>query len=183
MHHARSYHCLFTNNQRAVLVPSFVCFPLGGPAGASRMEEALHVHRPPTRGLSPPHLPSSATPTPHGATPPSDPHQAYFNEALLAMQRLETPPLLTNNVGGSVPASALRGAYTHKVAISADRFCRLAEVTSCWARTVDGRAGEQLDCPEHVMRRDNQKCDAFVVTALGVCMSADAKKGAKKAQR
>lgn len=98
----------------------------------------------------------------------------YFAEALRAMQVLQTPAVLTNNAGGTVPASSLRSAYTRRVAIRADKHCRLAEVTSCWEKLPDGRLGGQVDCPDHVMRgRDSTKCSSFLVTALGQCMAAD----------
>ena len=70
------------------------------------------------------------------------PPAQYFDEALRAMRELPgdrgTPGILTRNVGGTVDAAALRGEYRKRVALSADKHCRLAEVTSCWRKQPDG---------------------------------------------
>ena len=72
---------------------------------------------------------------------------------------------------------ALRGEYRKRVALSADKHCRLAEVTSCWRKQPDGSVGEQCDCPPHVMKgRDNGRCASLVVAQLGQCLAADSKR-------
>ena len=103
---------------------------------------------------------------------------AEDREALRAMRELPgdrgTPEMLTRNVGGTVDAAALRGEYRSRVALSADKHCRLAEVTSCWRKQPDGSVGEQCDCPPHVMKgRDNGRCASLVVAQLGQCLAAD----------
>lgn len=105
----------------------------------------------------------------------------YFAEALRAMSLLPgdrgTPAALSAHVGGSVSAAELRSAYAKRVALRADRSCRLAEVTTCWSKLADGRVGAQVDCPDHVMRgRDSPKCSSLLVTQLGQCLAADAAK-------
>ena len=76
-----------------------------------------------------------------------------------------------------VDAAALRGEYRKRVALSADKHCRLAEVTSCWRKQPDGSVGEQCDCPPHVMKgRDNSRCASLVVAQLGQCLAADSKR-------
>ena len=109
----------------------------------------------------------------------------YFNEALKAMAQLPgtrgTPTLLSENVGGAVPMASLRAAYARKVAIRADRECRLTEITSCWEKAPDGTVGKQIDCPAHVMKgRDNYSCGAIRVTQLGQCLAGDGQKGGGK---
>ena len=55
--------------------------------------------------------------------------------------------------------------------------CRLSEVTSCWQKLPDGRVGQQVDCPAHVMKaRDNHVCSTVLISALGQCLAADAKR-------
>ena len=58
------------------------------------------------------------------------------------------------------------------------RQCRLSEVTTCWQKLPDGRVGPQVDCPGHVMKgRDTHKeCSMVLLTALGQCLAADAKR-------
>jgi len=121
----------------------------------------------------------------HGTCSGLNPPQ-YFEEALRAMQSLPgergTPRSLVAAVGGRVEAQQLRAEYAHRVAVRADKHCRLAEVTTCWAKREDGRVGPQVDCPSSVMRgRDSQtqsgKCSTLYVTALGQCLAADAAKG------
>ena len=109
----------------------------------------------------------------------------YFNEALRAMSLLPgnrgTPKLISEHVGGAVPATELRGSYAKRVALKADKACRLSEVTSCWAKRPDGTVGGQIDCPEHVMRgRDSPQCASYKLTALGQCLAGD---GQKKGRR
>ena len=116
----------------------------------------------------------------HGSCSGLPPAQ-YFDEALRAMRELPgdrgTPEMLTRNVGGTVDAAALRGEYRKRVALSADKHCRLAEVTSCWRKQPDGSVGEQCDCPPHVMKgRDNGRCASLVVAQLGQCLAADSKR-------
>ena len=109
----------------------------------------------------------------------------YFGEALRAMSALPgnrgTPRVLSERVGGVVSANELRSSYLKRVAIRADKQCRLQEVTSCWEKGAGGRVGRQVDCPEHVMRgRDNEKCSAFLIGALGQCFASDGNRSRKK---
>ena len=107
---------------------------------------------------------------------------AYFGEALRAFSSLPgdrgTPTIMSNAVGGQVATQALRAAYSKRVALSADKQCRLTEVTSCWQKLPDGRVGAQVECPEHVMRgRDRaDNCSALKITQLGQCLANDAQK-------
>ena len=106
----------------------------------------------------------------------------YWNEVLRAFKQLPgdrgTPQLLTNSVGASVDAAALRSAYSRRVAVRADRMCQLSEVTSCFAKQPDGSVGPQVDCPAHVMKgRDSPECATFRITQLGQCMAVAKKKG------
>ena len=104
---------------------------------------------------------------------------AYFSEALRAMAQLPgdrgTPSALTKAVGGTVDEAALRTAYAKRVALSADKHCRLTEVTSCWEKLADGKVGKQVDCPEHVMRGRGrgQSCSQLRVSLLGQCLVGD----------
>ena len=75
-------------------------------------------------------------------------------------------------------ADALRASYAKRVALSADKACRLTEVTTCFEKRSDGRVGKQIDCPEHVMKgRDRPACGTLRVTMLGQCLAGDGKKG------
>ena len=91
-----------------------------------------------------------------------------------------TPALLTQHVGDAVPTSALRASYAKRVALSADKQCRLTEVTSCWEKRADGRVGKQVDCPDHVMKRDRSSCATLRITQLGQCLVGDGDKKGKR---
>jgi ribonuclease T2 len=87
-----------------------------------------------------------------------------------------TPDVITKNVGGSVSTAALRAAYAKRVALSADKQCRLTEVTTCWEKLPDNRVGKQVDCPDHVMNgrdRGGSQCSSLRITQLGQCLAAD----------
>ena len=107
------------------------------------------------------------------------PPDAYFSEAVRAFAMLPgqrgTPEVLTKAVGGSVATAALRAAYSKRVALSADKQCRLTEVTTCWEKRPDGRVGKQIDCPEHVMngRDRGHQCASLRITQLGQCLAGD----------
>ena len=101
--------------------------------------------------------------------------EGYFQEALRAMQHIGgdrgTPKLLTNNSGGKVKVEELRSQYAKKVAIRADKYCRLTEVTTCWKRLSDGRVGPMTDCPDSTMqgRDGTRRCSFLHLTAVGKC--------------
>ena len=111
---------------------------------------------------------------------------SYFAEALRAFGKLPgdrgTPQLLSQNVGGSVATNALRSAYAAKVALKADKLCRLTEVTSCFAVNADGTVGELIDCPAHTMQsRDvGERCASLRITQLGQCLANDGQHRKKK---
>ena len=68
------------------------------------------------------------------------------------------------------------------MALSADKQCRLTEVTTCWEKLPDNRVGKQIDCPDHVMNgrdRGGSQCSSLRITQLGQCLAADGK-GKKK---
>jgi ribonuclease T2 len=101
--------------------------------------------------------------------------QAVRAFAMLPGQR-GTPDVITKNVGGSVSTAALRAAYAKRVALSADKQCRLTEVTTCWEKLPDNRVGKQVDCPDHVMNgrdRGGSQCSSLRITQLGQCLAAD----------
>ena len=108
--------------------------------------------------------------------------EKYFSEALRAFQKLPgdrgTPKMLTDNVGGSVKTDALRREYAKRVALKADKSCRLTEVTSCFAKRADGMLGEQVDCPDHTMqsRDTGERCGTLRITQLGQCLANDGQK-------
>lgn len=111
--------------------------------------------------------------------------EGYFNEALKAMNALPgtrgTPALLSEHVGQDVPTSELRKAYSKRVALRADKLCRLAEVTTCWAKAPDGSVGAQVDCPDHVMKgRDSPNCASLRLTQLGQCLAGDGQRKGRK---
>lgn len=111
--------------------------------------------------------------------------EKYFDAALHAMEALPgtrgTPTLLSNHVGQDVPTSELRKAYKKRVAIRADKLCRLSEVTTCWAKAPDGSVGEQVDCPDHVMKgRDSPSCASLRLTQLGQCLAGDGQRKGRK---
>ena len=88
-----------------------------------------------------------------------------------------TPKLVSEHVGGDISAAELRRSYAKRVAVRADKQCRLSEVTSCWAKAPDGTVGQQVDCPEHVMKgRDTPACASLRITQLGACLAGDGKK-------
>jgi len=105
---------------------------------------------------------------------------AYFAEALRALSLLPgdrgTPEMITANVGGTVPASALRRTYAKRVAIMTDRACEISEITSCFSKLPDGRVGPQIDCPDHVMKGRDTSCATLRINQLGQCMVAAGKK-------
>ena len=120
----------------------------------------------------------------HGTCTGLSPEQ-YFGEALKAMAKLPgdrgTPSILSNRVGGEVPTAELRASYSKRVALRADKQCRLTEVTTCWSKAPDGTVGQQVDCPDHVIRgRDTTSCWNLKVTELGKCLAGD---GQKKPRR
>lgn len=61
-----------------------------------------------------------------------------------------------------------------KVAIMADKSCRLTEITTCWSKTRDGTVGQQVDCPQHVLGSSRNSavkkgCMQLFLDAAGSC--------------
>ena len=61
--------------------------------------------------------------------------------------------LLADSAGAALPLSEVLGALggERRAAIMTDKFCRLAEITTCYAKRPDGTVGERVDCPAHVL--------------------------------
>ena len=116
----------------------------------------------------------------HGSCSGMDP-KTYFEEALRAQSMLPgsggTPKIISQNVGGVISQKQLRGSYKKRVGIQADQLCRLKEVTTCWAKGPDGKVGEQVDCPLHVMTggRNHSPCEFLKIVQLGQCDPRDRK--------
>ena len=55
--------------------------------------------------------------------------------------------------GGTLPLGSILSTLggERRVAIMTDKFCRLTEITTCWAKNADGTVGAQVDCPDHVL--------------------------------
>lgn len=107
----------------------------------------------------------------------------YFKEALrlmLSFPRTDrgTPEIILKNVGDQVPVPQLRESYPKQVGIKINREGVLEEITSCFEKRSDtGKAGKQVDCPDHVMKgfrnnvcNKNGKCKQFVkIPRLNQC--------------
>lgn len=124
----------------------------------------------------------------------------YFSEAVRVVESLTgpggaskfdrgTPTAVVAKIGAAVPANELRLSYARHVAIRVDKHCRLEEVTTCWAKREDGRVGEQIHCPDHVLKsaRNNLadgSCASVNIAKLGQCMAHELTKApnAKRAQ-
>ena len=118
----------------------------------------------------------------HG-TCSSLPPEVYFTEAMRAMKALPgkgTPNEITSNVGKNLPVNDLRSAYPKRVAILADKSCRLTELTTCWSKGSDGSVGHLIDCPEHVMKGRDTHCSSVLINQLGACLHADGKKSGRR---
>eukprot|EP00518_Triparma_eleuthera_P021648 CAMPEP_0197570982 /NCGR_PEP_ID=MMETSP1320-20131121/41645_1 /TAXON_ID=91990 /ORGANISM="Bolidomonas sp., Strain RCC2347" /LENGTH=200 /DNA_ID=CAMNT_0043133455 /DNA_START=362 /DNA_END=961 /DNA_ORIENTATION=+ len=101
----------------------------------------------------------------HGTCSSMSP-SAYFSAT--ASSAPPPPPLLLEATNGGKIAAVLktdelRGAYPKKVAIKTDRRCRLAEITSCYARSSSlllgsTGVGRQIDCPEAILHFRDTTC-------------------------
>eukprot|EP00308_Calcidiscus_leptoporus_P012963 CAMPEP_0119363654 /NCGR_PEP_ID=MMETSP1334-20130426/10570_1 /TAXON_ID=127549 /ORGANISM="Calcidiscus leptoporus, Strain RCC1130" /LENGTH=223 /DNA_ID=CAMNT_0007379159 /DNA_START=114 /DNA_END=785 /DNA_ORIENTATION=- len=105
--------------------------------------------------------------------------EGYFAEALRAMLTLPgdrgTPRAIADHVGGEVPTSVVRNEYGKRVALRTDKQCGLSEVTSCWRKQADGTVGQQVDCPEHVIRGRDTKCASLRINQFGQCLRGQQK--------
>ncbi|KAG8458066.1 hypothetical protein KFE25_012726 [Diacronema lutheri] len=121
----------------------------------------------------------------------------YFAEAVRAVESLTgpggaskfdrgTPNILVSRIGSVLPANELRLSYAKHVAVRVDKQCRLEEVTTCWAKREDGTVGEQIHCPEHVLKspRNNldETCASVSIVKLGECLANEVKRAAKAAR-
>lgn len=131
----------------------------------------------------------------HGTCTSLEPAK-YFSEAVRVVESLTgpggankfdrgTPTAVIANAGSSqgVPANELRLSYAKHVGIRVDKHCRLEEVTTCWAKQPDGTVGEQLHCPEHVLRSQRNNivdgaCPTVLITKLGQCLANEHKRAA-----
>lgn len=78
----------------------------------------------------------------------------YFNEELnLSDKTSNVGDVLSSSSGDSVDVDELLAEYGGEkfVAVKADRFCRLEEITTCWEKLADGRVGNPRECPDHVL--------------------------------
>jgi len=86
-----------------------------------------------------------------------------------------TPPALKAAAGDALELKIVRESYSNTVGIQLDDKCRLREVTTCFAKFPDGRVGQQVDCPEHVLlgsRNSNpSECSKVYLDKPGTCAS------------
>ena len=79
----------------------------------------------------------------HEADPIMDARELLLDRAI-EMQPVSTVSLVDAIGGGK------------KVAIMADKACRLTEITTCWSKNADNTVGPQVDCPS--VRSYSHKC-------------------------
>lgn len=82
--------------------------------------------------------------------------ESYFNEGLrlmLSFDRFDrgTPRVIIDNVGKKISTKAIRDAYKKRIAIKVSSHGELEEISSCFEKRKDGKAGHQIDCPLSVM--------------------------------
>jgi ribonuclease T2 len=129
----------------------------------------------------------------HGTCTSLEP-STYFTEAVRVVESLSgpagaktfdrgTPKVVLAKLGSSdgVPANELRLSYAKHVGVRVDKNCRLEEVTTCWAKQPDGSVGEQVHCPEHVLKSPRNNivdgaCQRVLVTKLGQCLAGELKR-------
>lgn len=134
----------------------------------------------------------------HGTCTTLEPAR-YFAEAVRVVESLTgpggaskfdrgTPTAIIAKIGAAegIPANELRLSYAKHVAVSVDKHCRLQEVTTCWRKEDDGRVGEQIHCPEHVMRSsrnslNEESCARVSIVKLGQCLAGELKRAAQGA--
>lgn len=61
-----------------------------------------------------------------------------------------------------------------RAAIMTDKFCRLAEITTCYRKAKDGSVGERIDCPDHILGSNRnaavlEGCQAVHLDPAGSC--------------
>ena len=82
--------------------------------------------------------------------------QEYFDQEESLAERKEISivrDLLNNFAGDSISISDIYEEYggVKKIAISSNQSCQLQELTTCWEKLPNGKVGEQIDCPDHVL--------------------------------
>jgi len=80
----------------------------------------------------------------------------YFSEEtrLVAEDSLENVrELLVDSAESSVDVEELweEAGGEAFIALKADSHCRLEEITTCWKKASTSVAGEQVECPDHVL--------------------------------
>lgn len=78
----------------------------------------------------------------------------YFQQTLNLYNHFPTPSIITDNVGGSVDATALRNTFGGKTKVTL--LCTSGYITglyTCWDQ-VDGMPTEQVTCPVDVQNED-----------------------------
>ena len=105
---------------------------------------------------------------------------AYFGEETAVHEAdpiMDARELLLDHAGVKpVPTIALVEAVGggKKIAIMADKSCRLTEITTCWSKNTDNTVGEQVDCPQHVLGSSRNSavkkgCMQLFLDAAGGC--------------
>lgn len=61
-----------------------------------------------------------------------------------------------------------------RAAVLTDKFCRLAEITTCYRKAADGTVGERIDCPDHILGSTRnsavlEKCQLVHLDQAGSC--------------
>ena len=117
----------------------------------------------------------------HSGACSSLPPRAYFAEEQrlsrgATARRLNALLRAAAGKQGGLPIAKLLAAAggPQRAAVMTDRFCRLREVTTCWAKAEDGSVGAQVDCPPHVLRggRNNSGstgCESVHVDSSAAC--------------
>lgn len=104
----------------------------------------------------------------------------YFQEesGILKREAMRSAMAFTRSRAGdsiSIDEMAETFGGLPNIAFKSDKFCRLEEITTCWEKQRDGRVGNQIPCPSHVLAsaRNNaiteHKCSKLWLDAPNEC--------------
>lgn len=102
--------------------------------------------------------------------------EVYFQEEERIQLELRKK-LLQESPGAALSVDSLVKEFggPTKVALKADKHCRLEEITTCWSKLPDGSVGEQVDCPDHVLASARNSaviysnCNSVWLDSAGSC--------------
>lgn len=106
-------------------------------------------------------------------------HDKYFAEEKRIGELLEPRATgLVSKAGGRVATTEITTAFggDEKVAVSADRQCRLKEITTCWNKRPGDDVGEQTNCPSHILGSGRNSavlmgCKKLAIDLVGQCLT------------